>query len=108
MQPVKLVNNLTKTVFVYADSERVNGEVSSAEVIVERTVFHDRLSAVTIVRLTSCTDKLKLSVVEMKLSGTEIAVNGNFSSSTELFSESFGKLNATSNSHEVNIFGMTL
>ena len=52
---IKRIYEFSKAVFVQADSHRIDGEVTAVLVILQRSIFHNRLSGIALIALlTGC------------------------------------------------------
>ncbi len=105
-ESVIAVDEFTESVGIDAYRHCVDGEIASRQVVVEGTVFDNRVARVVAVRLTACAYKLQFELPAAHLSRTETAVDGNMCSFAECLSDSLGKFYARAYGDEIDVFGM--
>jgi len=79
---------------IETDGERIDSEVASVEIILERTILDDRLTGTSIVALATSSHELYLLVMKLELSGAEIAEDADVSSFAETLAETLSQADA--------------
>ena len=100
---VEGIDKLAETVFIQADSHRVDGEIAAILVIFECAVFHDRVARLAHIRFLACSYKFQFEIAKFNLG---CAVSGEYAQSfpmVKALCHFGGKLNTASDSNKIDI-----
>ena len=106
-QSVKRINQFTKTCFVQTDGHRVDGEVATILIVLQRTILYDRFARVVTVALLASPHKLHLVfhalLTEFHLGRTKVLKHTKMRFLTHHALQFLSHLDATANHNDINI-----
>ena len=102
------IHQLSITLPVEADRQGIDSEVPAVLVVLQRTVFHNRLARIVRVGLLAGAHKLHFRTMILQLRRTEILENRKVCTTPQAFGKRLRHCNAAAHHYHINIFGRAL
>ena len=111
-QPIKRINEFAESAMVQADSHRIDREVATVLIVLQRAVLHDGLSGVVTITLLAGSNELHLILLaflpELHLGRAEVPKDAQMGLAPHHTLQFLGQTDAAAHDHHVDIIGGAL